>query len=42
MKTKVCGIKANYIKLILPDDEQEMVEVADKDNPFMQEQLPFD
>ena len=41
-QTKVCGIKANYIKLILPDDEQEMVEVADKDNPFMQEQLPFD
>ncbi len=41
-QTKVCGIKANYIKLILPDDEPEMVEVADKDNPFMQEQLPFD
>ena len=41
-QTKVCGIKANYIKLILSDDEQEMVEVADKDNPFMQEQLPFD
>ena len=41
-QTKVCGIKANYIKLILPDDEQEMVEVADKDNQFMQEQLPFD
>ena len=41
-QTKVCGIKANYIKLILPEDEQEMVEVADKDNPFMQEQLPFD
>ena len=41
-QTKVCGIKANYIKLILPDDEPEMVEVADKDNPFMQEQLQFD
>ena len=41
-QTKVCGIKANYIKLILPDDEPEMVEVADKDNPFTQEKLPFD
>ena len=41
-QTKVCGIKANYIKLILPDDEPEMVEIADKDNPFMQEKLPFD
>ena len=41
-QTKVCGIKANYIKLILPEDEPEFEEVTSKDNPFTQEQLPFD
>ena len=36
-QTKVCGIKANYIKLILPEDEPELVD--DTDNPFVQEEL---
>lgn len=39
-QTKVCGIKANYIKLILPDDEEFVA--VDDDSPFEQEQLPFD
>ena len=41
-QTKVCGIKANYIKLILPEDEPEFEEVTSNDNPFTQEKLPFD
>ena len=36
-QTKVCGIKANYIKLILPEDEPELVD--DTDNPFVQEEM---
>ena len=41
-QTKVCGIKANYIKLILPEDDSEFEEVTSNDNPFTQEKLPFD
>ena len=35
-QTKVHNVKANYIRLYLPSDEAEMVEVEDEDNPFMQ------
>ena len=38
-QTKVHNIKANYIKLILPSDELDFVEVDDE---FSQEELPFD
>jgi uncharacterized protein (DUF927 family) len=41
-QTKVHNVKANYIRLYLPSDEAEMVEVEDKDNPFSQEKLPFE
>ena len=41
-QTKVHNVKANYIRLYLPSDEAEMVEVEDEDNPFSQEKLPFE
>ena len=41
-QTKVHNVKANYIRLYLPSDEAEMVEIEDEDNPFSQEKLPFD
>lgn len=40
-QTKVHNVKANYIKLLLPSDEAEMVEVDGSDNPFSQGELPF-
>ena len=35
-QTKVRGIKANYIKLELPEDEPNFEEVEELDNPFLQ------
>lgn len=35
-QTKVHNVKANYIRLYLPSDEAEMMEVDDEDNPFVQ------
>ena len=40
-QTKVYRIKANYIKLILPQEEHEPEPITDADNPFTQGELPL-